>query len=80
MSNSNSYAKLNHEERVLKYMQENKDGITPLSAWRDLGVYRLSDCIWKLRNSGHTIITDKMTARNRFDEKCSFARYYMVQA
>jgi hypothetical protein len=75
------YKDLTHAERVLKYMKENKAGITPMEAWRQLGIYRLSDAIWKLRNlKTHTIVTDTVEVHNRFDERCKVARYYLVEA
>lgn len=77
---SNDYKDLTHPERVLKYMRDNPHGITPMEAWRTLGIYRLSDAIFKLRNQKHAIVTDTVDVHNRFDERCKVARYYLVEA
>jgi hypothetical protein len=42
--------------KVLRYLNRHKT-ITPREALVDLGVYRLSDAIFKLRNRGWTITT-----------------------
>jgi hypothetical protein len=64
----------NQKIRLLQYLKKNKS-ITPLEAWTELGIYRLSDTIFKLRNDGHYIKTEQQTSYNKFDEKVKFAKY-----
>ena len=62
------------KERLIKYLAEN-ESINPLKAWTELGIYRLSDTIFRLRNEGFNIITDKLTVKNKFGEDCIVANY-----
>lgn len=50
-------SKLGQKEQVLEYLQSH-DSITGAIAFSELGIYRLSSCINRLRKSGITIITD----------------------
>jgi len=49
--------------------------ITPLEAWADLGIYRLSARICELKKIGVPIRTARTNVRNRFGETCSVADY-----
>jgi hypothetical protein len=62
------------KERLIKYLAEN-ESINPLKAWTELGIYRLSDTVFRLRNEGFNIITDKLTVKNKFGEDCIVANY-----
>ena len=62
------------KERLIKYLAEN-ESINLLKAWTELGIYRLSDTIFRLRNEGFNIITDKLTVKNKFGEDCIVANY-----
>ena len=69
---------LSQPERVLLYLCDNiKLGITPLDAWRKLGVYRLSDAVFKLRKVGYSIETIDCTVQNKFGEECVVACYVL---
>ena len=39
------------EKRLLDYLKKNRS-INPIMSWQALGIYRLSDVIFKLRNKG----------------------------
>lgn len=65
-------------QRVLEYLEAGK-ALTPLDAWRELGVYRLSSCIHDLRKDGHVIENKRTKVYNRFGEACSVARYRLVK-
>ena len=60
--------------RLLDYLIDNKH-IDPLTAWKKLGIYRLSACIHRLRKSGYPITTKKKTVHNVFNENCVVADY-----
>ena len=49
--------------------------ITALDALREYGCMRLGARIWDLKREGHDIRTTFETARNRYGEKVSYARY-----
>lgn len=51
----------------------NRGSITPLQAWVELGVYRLSDCIFKLRKVG----VDVETVMVKADNGKRYARYVL---
>lgn len=72
--NSESDVRLNQCTRVLEYMQE-FGSITTLDAFRDLGVARLSARIWDLKHEGYDIEKDFETAKNRWGQNVSYARY-----
>ena len=63
-----------HDERVLDYLKDN-GSVQPLQAWKDLGVYRLSSVIHRLRKKGWNIATERVGVLNQFDERCLVANY-----
>ena len=67
----------NQEKRLLDYLKTN-DKISPMEAWTELGIYRLSDVVFKLRNKDFEIETERESVMNRFDEPCNFAEYKLL--
>jgi len=65
---------MTQEQRLLDYLKDNND-IDPLQAWQELGIYRLSAGIHKLRKKGHNIISHRKTVYNSFGEPCRVALY-----
>lgn len=63
-------------ERVLEYIKR-FGSITTLEAFRDLGVTRLSARIFELRNKGLNIDSTSVTSKNRYGEKCTYAKYFL---
>ena len=53
------------KEQVLAYLQ-NHDFITGAIAFSELGIYRLSSCINRLRKDGIAIITDNSMGYARY--------------
>ena len=66
----------NQEQRLLDYLKTNFK-VSPMDAWIELGIYRLSDVVFKLRNKGYEIETERKSVLNRFDEPCNFAEYVL---
>lgn len=62
------------KHRLIKYLAKN-ESINPLKAWTELGIYRLSDAVYRLRNDGFNIETEKLTVKNKFGENCVVANY-----
>ena len=67
----------NQEKRLLDYLKTNNK-ISPMEAWTELGIYRLSDVVFKLRNKDFEIETERKSVVNRFDEPCNFAEYKLL--
>lgn len=67
---------MSQEQRIGDYLKSN-GSIEPLTALSELGVYRLSDVILKLRRKGWDIETVKVKAKNRFGEPCNYAKYLL---
>lgn len=65
---------MTQKERVLEYLKR-YGSITGLEAFGELGCYRLSDQIFKLRNEGHEIETVYETKKNKWGEDVNYARY-----
>ena len=65
------------EERVLEYMLET-GGITAWEAIREFGCTRLSARIYRLRKAGWVIDSEPVTSRNRWGDKVTFNRYFVV--
>ena len=66
-------------ERLLDYLKVNKV-INPLTAWTELGIYRLSAVIFLLRKAGYEIETNLVEVRNKFNEPVMFAEYKLELA
>ena len=60
--------------KILKYMQD-YGSITPVEAFRDLGVMRLGARIYDLEQEGIRIAHERETSTNRMGEKTSYSRY-----
>lgn len=66
-------------ERVLKYLQTHKRGITQLQALEKLGVLRLSGRIYDLRDQGYEIATNIIEVPNRYGVVSKVAEYRLVE-
>lgn len=64
-------------ERLHQWLKNNP--IDPMTAWTELGIYRLSARINDLRNQGISIESGKKRVKNRFGEVCTVATYRIVQ-
>lgn len=60
--------------RLLDYLKTNGT-INPLESWQQLGIYRLSDTVFRLRKEGYLIRTDLVEVKNQFNEVCRVANY-----
>jgi len=65
-------SKVTQAERILAYMREHPEGITPITALEEFGCFRLGARIYDLRREGHQItaethgtMTGKSVARYR---------------
>ena len=60
--------------KILKYMKD-YGSITPVEAFRDLGVMRLGARIYELEQEGVRIVHERENSTNRMGEKVSDSRY-----
>ena len=67
------------ELRLLEYLENNRS-INPIMSWQALGIYRLSDVVFKIRNRRYNIETKRKTVMNKWQEKTSFAEYKLERA
>lgn len=61
-------------EKVLDYMKQ-FGSITPLEAFRDLGIMRLGARIWDIERQGINITHHVEHSINRFGDKTHYTRY-----
>ena len=61
-------------QRLLEYMR-NGNRVTPMSAFRDLGIFRLGARIYDLRQLGHPIIREMIPVMDRFGIQKHVAQY-----
>lgn len=64
----------NQKQMVLDYIRE-FGSITPVDAFKDLGVTRLAAVVFALREDGHDIHKEREHAYNRYGQKVRYARY-----
>lgn len=69
--------KLTQRERLEHYLKAHQK-VTPLDAWNELGIYRLSARIHELRRAGMNIVRRSVRVRNRYGEPVTVARYEMA--
>lgn len=65
---------VSQKQMVLDYITE-FGSITPIDAFRDLGVTRLAAKIFELKKDGHDIEKVIETGKNRFGNRTRYARY-----
>jgi hypothetical protein len=63
--------------RLIAFLRENGP-IDPLTAWRQLGIYRLGARVFELRQDGHAIETERREVSNHFGERCFVGFYKLV--
>ena len=65
---------MTQRERVTKYINE-FGSISSLEAFRDLGVTRLADVVFKMKKDGIEFNTQTEKSINRYGDAVYFARY-----
>lgn len=66
---------MNQKERVIRYMNL-YHSITPIEAFRDLGITKLATVIGLIKRDGKSIYQYYQKGKNRFGETCYFMRYW----
>lgn len=63
-------------ERIREYMHD-FGSITPMDAFRDLGITKLATRISEMRANGEIIFGELVTYENRYKERRKFMRYWL---
>jgi hypothetical protein len=66
--------KLNQKQKVLRHLKT-YGSITPLEAFNDYAIMRLTSRICELKNEGYIIKSELVSSTNKFNEKVSFSKY-----
>ena len=61
-------------ERIIKYIRD-FGSISPMEAFRDLGITKLSTRISKMRQDGLEFNKTRESSKNRYGEKVTYMRY-----
>lgn len=67
---------MNQNEMLEEYLK-NHEGITPLEALNELGIYRLSARVSDLRQAGVEVKREMVTVLNRLGKPVKVARYFL---
>lgn len=65
---------MTQKQRLLDYLYEGNT-VTTLDAFRKLGITRISAVVYDLKKDGHNLITERVSVKNRYGEKCSVCRW-----
>lgn len=71
--------KMSQAQRVLRFMQTHKRGITALQAINAIGCLDLAGRIRDLREDGYEILGDWVYVTNRYGEKVRIKQYTLVE-
>ncbi len=63
-------------ERIIQYMKD-FDSITPIEAFRDLGITKLATRISEMIKKGMIFEQELMKAKNRYGEPCTYMKYWL---
>ena len=66
--------KMTQCDRILQYIEEN-GSITQLYAMREFGCMRLASRMCDIKKMGYPVKKEMETAKNRYGEPISYARY-----
>ena len=64
---------------VLKWLRENRQGLTQMDAFGLFGITRLSSVIKSLRDAGYSIETVRECGLNRKGKKTYYGRYFLIE-
>lgn len=67
---------MTQEERVINYINE-FGSITPLDAFRDLGITKLATVVSRLKRFGYIFYQHYDYSINRYGDMCHYMRYWL---
>ena len=66
--------KMNQKERIINYMKNN-GSITPMEAFSELGITKLSTRISEMTREGVEVDRQMVKGKNRYNESVSYMEY-----
>ena len=69
---------MTQRELIHKYLDD-FGSITPMDAFRDLGITKLATRISEMRSDGEEFKIDYEVSKNRYGKSCRFARYSKIK-
>ena len=69
--------KLNQKQKVLRHLK-NYGSITPLEAFNDYAIMRLTSRICELKDEGYNIKSEFVSSKNRYNESVSYSKYTLA--
>lgn len=73
----NNQKNKNQRNKILRYLETHKKGITPVEALNKFGCFRLGARIWELRAMGHNIETEYDCYVNDDGNNVRYGRYVL---
>lgn len=70
--------KLNQKQKVLRHLKK-YGSITPLEAFNDYAIMRLTSRICELKDQGYNIKSELVSSKNRFKENVSYSKYTLCE-
>lgn len=67
---------MNQDEKIKKYI-ETYGSISPLEAFRDLGITKLATVVSRMKREGIVFFQRLEFSRNRFGENVHYMRYWL---
>ena len=65
-------------DRILRHLRD-YGSITSLEAITEYGILRLASRITDLKRSGHNIVSETATGKNRYGEKIRYSVYRLIE-
>ena len=65
---------MKQSERIIKYINE-FGSITPLDAFRDLGITKLATRVSEMKKDGYIFYQKRECSKNRYGDLCNYMRY-----
>lgn len=69
---------MNQRQLILNYIRD-FGSITPMQAFADLGITKLSTRISEMKRDGINIKVDSVQQKNRYGKTITFSKYSMVE-
>ena len=69
---------MNQRQLILNYIRE-FGSITPMQAFADLGITKLSTRISEMKRDGINIKVDSVQQKNRYGKTITFSKYSMME-
>ena len=70
--------KKTQRSEVLRYLENNKKGITSMEEFAMFGATRLSAIVFDLRKDGHKIVSEDKKVKDRFGHTTVVSNYKLV--